>query len=59
MTGLATMMTAYEARLIVEMLTATGRNATQAMKYLKISRKTFYDKVNKHKLMVGKFRMKG
>ena len=53
------MMTAYEARLIVEMLTATGRNATQAMKYLKISRKTFYDKVNKHKLMVGKFRMKG
>jgi len=59
MTGLATMMTAYEARLIAATLTATGRSATQAMKHLKISRKTFYDKVNKHKLMVGKLRMKG
>ena len=53
------MMTAYEPRLIAETLTATGRSATQAMKHLKISRKTFYDKVNKHKLMVGKSRMKG
>lgn len=37
-----TMMTAYEARLIAATLTATGRSATQAMKHLKISRKTFY-----------------
>lgn len=57
--GLASMMTAYEARLIAETLTATGGNATQAMKHLKISRKTLYDKVNKHKLVVGKFRTKG
>ncbi|MET0360287.1 MAG: sigma-54 dependent transcriptional regulator [Sphingobium sp.] len=59
MPGLTSMMTAYEARLIAETLTATGGNATQAMKHLKISRKTLYDKVNRHKLVVGKFRSKG
>ncbi|QDG94678.1 sigma-54-dependent Fis family transcriptional regulator (plasmid) [Rhizobium sp. NIBRBAC000502774] len=54
--GLAEMMMDYEARIITETLSATRGNATQAMKQLNISRKTFYDKVLKHKLVVRKFR---
>lgn len=57
--SLASLITSYEARIIAETLTATGGNATQAMKRLQISRKTLYDKVNKHKLQIVKFRLKG
>ncbi len=57
--SLASLITSYEARIIAETLTATGGNATQAMKRLQISRKTLYDKVNKHKLQMVKFRLKG
>ncbi len=59
MASLASMMEVYETRLIAETLSATGGNATQVMKHLKISRKTLYDKVKKHKLLVDKFRRKG
>lgn len=57
--SLASLITSYEARIIAETLTATGGNATQTMKRLQISRKTLYDKVNKHKLQIVKFRLKG
>lgn len=54
--GLSSMMMNYEARIIAETLTATGGNATQAMKQLKISRKTFYDKALRHNLIIGDYR---
>ena len=58
MPGLASMMMAYEARLIAETLTPTGGNATQEMKHLRVSRKTLYDKVNKDKLVANDFARK-
>jgi two-component system C4-dicarboxylate transport response regulator DctD len=50
---------AYEAHLIEETLAACGGDVRTALELLKVPRKTFYDKVERHGLDLARFRRKG
>lgn len=46
----------YEAHIIEEALTTTGGDVRAALEILRIPRKTFYDKVERHGLDLERFR---
>jgi two-component system C4-dicarboxylate transport response regulator DctD len=48
----------YEAHLIEEALTSSGGDVRAALGLLRIPRKTFYDKVERHKLSLDKHRQR-
>jgi len=50
---------AYEAHLIEETLAACGGDVRTALELLKVPRKTFYDKVERHGVNLARFRKKG
>lgn len=54
--SLADMVAGYEAELIRDALRQAEGNATQAMARLKLPRKTFYDKLNRHGIRPSDFR---
>lgn len=56
-TGLHEALARHEKQMIREALMATGGNASKAMERLKISRKTFYDRMHKLGLKPRDFRM--
>jgi two-component system C4-dicarboxylate transport response regulator DctD len=49
---------AYEAHLIEETLAACGGDVRSALEVLKVPRKTFYDKVERHGLDLARYRQK-
>jgi two-component system C4-dicarboxylate transport response regulator DctD len=49
---------AYEAHLMDETLTACGGDVRSALDVLKVPRKTFYDKVERHGLDLAHYRTK-
>jgi two-component system C4-dicarboxylate transport response regulator DctD len=49
---------AYEAHLIEETLAACGGDVRSALEILKVPRKTFYDKVERHGLNLARYRQK-
>lgn len=48
----------YEAHVIEEALSATGGDVRAALEILRIPRKTFYDKIERHGLDLDRFRQK-
>ncbi|WJS86503.1 sigma-54 dependent transcriptional regulator [Paracoccus sp. TOH] len=55
--GLAGLVAEYEAELIRDALRLAEGNATQAMARLRLPRKTFYDKLNRHGIRPADFRV--
>nr|WP_233253519.1 sigma-54 dependent transcriptional regulator [Paracoccus binzhouensis] len=55
--GLAELVAEYEAELIRDALRLAEGNATQAMTRLRLPRKTFYDKLNRHGIRPADFRV--
>jgi two-component system C4-dicarboxylate transport response regulator DctD len=49
---------AYEAHLIEETLAHCGGDVRSALEVLKVPRKTFYDKVERHGLDLARYRRK-
>jgi two-component system C4-dicarboxylate transport response regulator DctD len=49
---------AYEAHLMEETLATCGGDVRSTLEILKIPRKTFYDKVERHGLDLGRYRQK-
>jgi two-component system C4-dicarboxylate transport response regulator DctD len=49
---------AYEAHLIEETLAACGGDVRSALEVLKVPRKTFYDKIERHGLDLARYRQK-
>ncbi|ESQ85026.1 hypothetical protein AEAC466_04790 [Asticcacaulis sp. AC466] len=56
--GLPERVAAFEAALLRETLSSCRGSAAEAMKRLKLPRKTFYDKVNRYKINIRDFRLK-
>ncbi|RJL22676.1 sigma-54-dependent transcriptional regulator [Paracoccus siganidrum] len=54
--SLAELVAAYEAELIRDALRIEKGNATQVMSRLRLARKTFYDKLNRHGIKPADFR---
>ncbi|MEY1555767.1 sigma-54-dependent transcriptional regulator [Yoonia sp. R2331] len=55
--GLSEQLARVERSLLIEALRATGGNATDTAKSLKLARKTFYDKLAKHGLRAEDYRL--
>lgn len=55
-TSLADCVSRYEAELIRETLSHAQGSAKKAMEFLKLPRKTFYDKINRYGIELGKYR---
>jgi two-component system C4-dicarboxylate transport response regulator DctD len=56
--GLAECVSRYEAELICETLAHTQGSAKRAMEFLKLPRKTFYDKINRYGIRLENYRGK-
>ena len=54
--GLAECVSRYEAELICETLAHTQGSAKRAMEFLKLPRKTFYDKINRYGIRLENYR---
>jgi len=54
--GLAQQMAQVEKALIMDALRKSNGRVAEAIKILKLPRKTFYDKLNKHRIRAEMFR---
>jgi two-component system C4-dicarboxylate transport response regulator DctD len=48
----------FEVETIVSALELTHGSVKQALELLKIPRKTFYDKINRHQMDINRYRIK-
>lgn len=54
--GLAEQIARFEKTILIDALSRTGGNATEAAILLKLPRKTFYDKLQRHQIRAESYR---